>query len=222
MVLNPGSSSDPLVPWSDRGGQTATQPARVASSATLEDNLFRGELAAAPTGEAQPPLVSTSAMDESDHAQCVSVTWVPTPFGDVSLPAKRRPCCAASVSSSPTGFGDVAAPLTLALHRAETGRDRNERSGCMAFHAFSDDRQRQELLRALFPTATILVSPKTQLPHAPSRKAYSAMAVVTGDNLGLHGVRAPWRVEGVARHDFQLPPQKQAAEIEREHGIAFA
>ena len=28
--------------------------------------------APAPTGDAEPPLVSTSAMDESDHAQCVS------------------------------------------------------------------------------------------------------------------------------------------------------
>ena len=28
--------------------------------------------APAPTSDAEPPLVSTSAMDESDHAQCVS------------------------------------------------------------------------------------------------------------------------------------------------------
>ena len=95
----------------DRGGQTATLSRRFFR--LLEDNLFRGELAAAPTGEAQPPLVSTSAMDESDHAQCVSVTWVPTPFGDVSLPAKPSMLCSFGLKFT-DWVRDVAAPLTLA------------------------------------------------------------------------------------------------------------
>src|SRR5690242_14011802 len=76
--------------------------------------------APAPTGDAEPPLVSTSGMDESDHAQCVSelaskkvvfeqpkettregcrlsapvsVSLVATQFGDVSLPAKPSMLC---------------------------------------------------------------------------------------------------------------------------------
>jgi DEAD/DEAH box helicase domain-containing protein len=92
-------------------------------------------------------------------------------------------------------------------------QDRAERSGYMAFHAFSDDRQRQELLRALFPTATILVSPKTQLPHARCLELIlcdgRCLRIILDQGFGA------WRVEGVARHDFQLPPQKQAVEIER-------
>ena len=94
----------------------------------------------APTGEAKPPLVSTSAMDDSDHAQCVSelaskkvvfeqpkeatregcrlsapviLTRVPTPFGDVSLPAKPSMLCSFGLKFT-DWVRDVAAPLTLA------------------------------------------------------------------------------------------------------------
>ena len=95
------------------------------------------------TGDAEPPLVSTSAMDETDHARgaspnlaskkvvfehpkeatregCrlsapVSLTRVPTLLGERQPCRPSRPCCGSrSVSSSPTGFGIVAAPLTLA------------------------------------------------------------------------------------------------------------
>jgi hypothetical protein len=94
----------------------------------------------APTGDAEPPLVSTSAMDESDHTQCVSelaskkvvfeqpkeatrescrlsapvsLTRVPTAFGDVSLPAKPSMLCSFGLKFT-DWVRDVAAPLTLA------------------------------------------------------------------------------------------------------------
>ena len=94
----------------------------------------------APTGDAEPPLVSTSAMDESDHAQCVSelaskkvvfeqpkeatregcrlsapvsLTLVATPFGDVSLPAKPSMLCSFGLKFT-DWVRDVAAPLTFA------------------------------------------------------------------------------------------------------------
>jgi hypothetical protein len=94
----------------------------------------------APTGDAEPRLVSTSAMDETDHARCVSeltskkvvfdqpkeatregcrlsapvsLTGVPTPFGDVSLPAKPSILCSFGLKFT-DWVRDVAAPLTLA------------------------------------------------------------------------------------------------------------
>ena len=108
--------------------------------------------APAPTGDAEPPLVSTSAMDEADHTQCVSelaskkvvfeqpkeatregcrlsapvsLTRVPTPFGDVSLPAKPSMLCSFGLKFT-DWVRDVAAPLTLAytgqkLAEIETG-----------------------------------------------------------------------------------------------------
>ena len=96
--------------------------------------------APAPTGKAEPPLVSTSAMDESDHAQCVSelaskkvvfdqpkevtregcrlsapvsLTLVATQFGDVSLPAKPSMLCSFGLKFT-DWVRDVAAPLTFA------------------------------------------------------------------------------------------------------------
>ena len=96
--------------------------------------------APAPTGDAEPPLVSTSAMDESDHAQCVSelaskkvvfeqpkqatregchlsapvnLIRVPTQFGDVNLPAKPSMLCSFGLKFT-NWVRDVAAPLTLA------------------------------------------------------------------------------------------------------------
>jgi hypothetical protein len=96
--------------------------------------------APAPTGDAEPPLVSTSAMDESDRARCVSelsskkvvfeqpkeatregcrlsapvsLTRVTTPFGDVSLPAKPSMLCSFGLKFT-DWVRDVAAPLTLA------------------------------------------------------------------------------------------------------------
>ena len=94
----------------------------------------------APTGDPEPPLVSTSAMDESDRAQCVSelaskkvvfeqpkeatregcrlsapisLTRVATQFGDVSLPAKPAMLCSFGLKFT-DWVRDVAAPLTLA------------------------------------------------------------------------------------------------------------
>ena len=94
---------------------------------------------ARPVG-AEPPLVSTSVMDESDHAQCVSelaskkvvfeqpkeatregcrlsapvsLTLLATQFGDVSLPAKPSMLCSFGLTFS-DWVRDVAAPLTLA------------------------------------------------------------------------------------------------------------
>jgi hypothetical protein len=94
----------------------------------------------APTGDAEPPLVSTSAMDESDRAQCVSelaskkvvfeqpkeatregcrlsapvsLTLVATQFGDVSLPAKPSMLCSFGLKFT-DWVRDVAAPLTFA------------------------------------------------------------------------------------------------------------
>ena len=93
-----------------------------------------------PTGDAEPPLVSTSAMDEFDHAHCVSelaskkvvfeqpkeatregcglsapvtLILVATPFGDVSLPAKPSMLCSFGLKFT-DWVRDVAAPLTLA------------------------------------------------------------------------------------------------------------
>ena len=92
------------------------------------------------TGDAEPPLVSTSAMDESDRAQCVSelaakkvvfeqpkeatregcrlsapvsLILVATQFGDVSLPAKPSMLCSFGLKFT-EWVRDVAAPLTLA------------------------------------------------------------------------------------------------------------
>ena len=94
----------------------------------------------APTGDAEPPLVSTSAMDESDHAHCVSelalkkvvfeqpkeatregcrlsapvtLILVATQFGDISLPAKPSMLCSFGLKFT-DWVRDVAAPLTLA------------------------------------------------------------------------------------------------------------
>ena len=93
-----------------------------------------------PTGDAEPPLVSTSAMDESDHAHCVSelaskkvvfeqpkevtregcrlsapvtLILVATQFGDISLPAKPSMLCSFGLKFT-DWVRDVAAPLTLA------------------------------------------------------------------------------------------------------------
>ena len=93
-----------------------------------------------PTPDAEPPLASTSAMDESDRAQCVSelvskkvvfeqpkeatregcrlsapvsLTLVATQFGDVSLPAKPSMLCSFGLKFT-DWVRDVAAPLTFA------------------------------------------------------------------------------------------------------------
>ena len=97
----------------------------------------------APIGDAEPPLVSTSAMDESDHARCVaelaskkvvfeqpkeatregcrlsapvSLTLVETPFGGVSLPARPSMLCSFALKFT-DWVRDVAAPLTFAYTR---------------------------------------------------------------------------------------------------------
>lgn len=94
----------------------------------------------APTGQAEPPLVSTSVMNESDHAQCVAelaskkivfeqpkeetqqgcrlsapvtLVRVPTLFGDVDLSAKPSMLCSFGLKLT-EWIRDVAAPLTLA------------------------------------------------------------------------------------------------------------
>ena len=96
----------------------------------------------APTGDAEPPLVSTSAMDDPDHAQCVSelaskkvvfeqpkeatregcrlcapvgLTRVPTPVGRCpAFPPSRSCCVQLRVLKFTDWIRDVAAPLTLA------------------------------------------------------------------------------------------------------------
>ena len=46
--------------------------------------------------------------------------------------------------------------------------DRPEQAGYLSFHSFSEDRQRQDILRELFPHAKITISPKFRQPHARS------------------------------------------------------
>jgi DEAD/DEAH box helicase domain-containing protein len=89
--------------------------------------------------------------------------------------------------------------------------DRPEQAGYLSFHSFSEDRQRQDILRELFPHAKIAISPKSQQPHARSL----VLKLNDGRRLQIlldQGFGA-WRAEGIARHDFRQPPQKQALEI---------
>jgi ATP-dependent helicase YprA (DUF1998 family) len=92
-------------------------------------------------------------------------------------------------------------------------QDSSDRTGYLAFHTYSDDRLRQEVLRALFPNATVLISSKSEQPHARclelKLKDGRCLRMILDQGFGA------WRAEGLARHDFQLSPQKQATEIER-------
>ncbi len=101
--------------------------------------------------------------------------------------------------------------MKLEISTAEL--DRPGQAGYLSFHPFSEDRQRQEVLRELFPHARIVISPKSKQPHARSL----VLKINDGRRLQIlldQGFGA-WRTEGPARHDFRLPPQKQAIEIKR-------
>jgi DEAD/DEAH box helicase domain-containing protein len=94
-----------------------------------------------------------------------------------------------------------------------TGRmERPEQIGYRFWDSFSEDRQREEVLRQLFQV-TPTITPKSQQPHGRSL----VVNLTDGRRLAIlldQGFGA-WRTEGLVRHDFRQPPQKQAMEIKR-------
>lgn len=95
--------------------------------------------------------------------------------------------------------------------------DRLAQAGHLSFHPFSDDQQREAVMKAIFPRARIVVTPKSQQPHARSL----VLKLSDGRQLQVlldQGFGA-WRADGDIRHDFRSTPQKQAEAIKSANAL---
>jgi DEAD/DEAH box helicase domain-containing protein len=100
---------------------------------------------------------------------------------------------------------------SLSIETAQSD-DRSGAMGRFVFNAFADDRQRSEVMRSIWPHAKVVLSPKSESPHARS------LCLVLGDGrtvtIQLDQGFGSWRTTGSPpRHDFQAAPDAQARAI---------
>lgn len=106
----------------------------------------------------------------------------------------------------------AAAPGALQSIRITTARlDRPSSAGCLVFNPFAEDRQREEVMRRLWPNAAVDIRLKSAIPHART------LCLVLGDGreiaILLDQGFGGWRAEGAPRHDFRAEPRAQAQAI---------
>lgn len=104
------------------------------------------------------------------------------------------------------------APSTPCSISITTARlDRPGSLGSLLYHTFNDDRQRENVMRALWPEASVTIRPKFTVPHARS------LTLALGDGreitILLDQGFGGWRANGAPRHDFQAAPEEQARAI---------
>jgi ATP-dependent helicase YprA (DUF1998 family) len=92
-----------------------------------------------------------------------------------------------------------------------TGAERAGLTGYCAYHDFSADQQIVELIKLLLPGADVLLLQRRKLSHA--RRLEIALSNAQVLNILLDQGFGAWRAEGLARHDFSAPIEKQAKAI---------
>jgi len=86
-----------------------------------------------------------------------------------------------------------------------------DRMGSAVFHAFTDDKKREEVLQKLFPKAEIIIRPKQQMPHSRNLTLFFADGQYL--EMTLDQGFGAWRAAGYAPYDFSRGIEAQVKNI---------